>query len=237
MREIYIPETNQLSSALGMDIHWIEVCTSTNQVAKQLADDGWSGVLVAEYQTQGRGRMERAWLSNPGENLLLSWAFECRCKVQELPRIPLLLAGELAHAFDLFVKWPNDIVTKEGRKVGGVLSTVSGLEENVWTVVIGLGLNVNQTEFLPELNASSLRMERQLGQEWDRMAVLKQVVEVCQDLDITQSFERWSARSITLGKRVEVAGIVGVASGIREDGALIIDGKPITSGDVHLVEM
>lgn len=235
MREIYITETNQLSFELGIDIHWIETCTSTNQVAKQLADDGWSGVLVTEYQTQGRGRMERSWLSNPGENLLLSWAFECRCKVQELPRIPLLLAGELAHAFDLFVKWPNDIVTKNGCKVGGVLSTVSGLEENVWTVVIGLGLNVNQTEFADELKASSLRIETQ--RIWDRLAVLKKVVEVCQGLDISQSFERWSARSITLGRTVEMAGRIGMASGIREDGALIVDGKPITSGDVHLVEM
>ena len=56
-------------------------------------------------------------------------------------------------------------------------------------------------------------------------------------VDPNVSLDRWVQRSITLGKRVEVAGRVGVATGIRADGALLVDGVPVTSGDVNLVEM
>ena len=51
------------------------------------------------------------------------------------------------------------------------------------------------------------------------------------------TLDRWKERSITLGKHVEVAGRVGVATGIRADGALIVDGVTVSSGDVNLVEM
>ena len=64
-------------------------------------------------------------------------------------------------------------------------------------------------------------------------------MQILKAMDAVQpdaSLERWVKRSITLGKRVEVAGRVGVATGIRADGALFVDGIPVTSGDVNLVE-
>ena len=211
-----------------MDIHWIEVCTSTNQVAKQLADDGWSGVLVAEYQTQGRGRMERAWLSNSGENLLLSWAFECRCKVQELPRIPLLLAGELAHAFGLFVKWPNDLVSRSGKKIAGCLVE---LVDDKPTLIFGLGVNVCDQSPIMD-TASSLILEKK---EYTRMEVLEMICDVVYNTS-DFSLECWRKRALYMGQRIRVRDIEGVMTGIRDDGALLIDEHVIFTGDVELVE-
>ena len=147
----------------------------------------------------------------------------------------LLFAAELAHELDLYVKWPNDIMTKDGRKVGGILSSIHTLGSDAHTVIIGVGINVNQITFIPDLNASSLKQIH--GDEQSRIEVLKQVLKAMDRVDPKNTLDRWTERSITLGKRVETGGRVGIATGIRADGALIVDGIPVTSGDVNLVEM
>ena len=69
------------------------------------------------------------------------------------------------------------------------------------------------------------------------MDILKQVLKAMDRVFPKNTLDRWTERSITLGKRVETGGRVGIATGIRADGALIVDGIPVTSGDVNLVEM
>ena len=81
----------------------------------------------------------------------------------------LLLAAELAHELDL-MKY-NDIMTKDGRKVGGILSSIHTLGSDTHTVIIGVGINVNQITFIPDLNASSLKQIH--GDEQSRIEVLK----------------------------------------------------------------
>jgi BirA family biotin operon repressor/biotin-[acetyl-CoA-carboxylase] ligase len=153
----------------------------------------------------------------------------------------LLLAAELAHEFDLWVKWPNDLMTSDGHKVGGILSSVHTLGIIEHTVVVGVGINVYQTNFPPEIKASSLHLltvddvdSRGLLSRTD---VVDRMIQVFDRVNVNDTLDRWRERSITLDKTVTVAGRRGVVSGIREDGALIVDGIPITSGDVTLLEM
>ena len=216
-------------------LEWVPECDSSNTVAEGMATTGWRGCVLTDVQHRGRGRLQRRWDSEPGQNLLLSWVKDWHCPLNATPRLTLLLAAEIAHELDLWVKWPNDIMTRTGLKVGGILSTIHEVGTDKHTVIIGVGLNVNQVEFPPELKASSLRLIH--GNEQSRLEILKRLLNAMDRIDPCLDLERWSERSITLGKRVEVAGRVGVATGIREDGALIVDGVPITSGDVSLVEM
>lgn len=214
---------------------WVAECESTNILADKWAKNGWRGCLVADHQTAGRGRLQRSWESSRGDNILLSWVKDWRCSIREIPRLTLLLAAEIAHELDLYVKWPNDIMTKNGDKVGGILSSIHHMGTDTHTVIIGVGLNVNQTRFPEGLKAASLKTIR--GETQARIDVLDAIFRVMDRIEPQGSLERWIQRSITLGKRVETAGRVGVATGIREDGALIVDGVPVTSGDVNLVEI
>ena len=224
-----------------MSIHWVDTCDSTNVIASALASTGWRGIVLTDHQKKGRGRMQRLWNSERGQNILLSWVSDWHCSLSDLPRITLLLAAELAHEFDLWVKWPNDLMTRDGCKVGGILSSVHTLGTTEHTVVVGVGINVHQTTFPSDIRASSLQLLKvdTEGAEdsLSRRNVVERMIQVFARLNVDDTLDRWRSRSITLGKTVDVEGRRGVVSGIREDGALIVDGIPITSGDVNLLEM
>ena len=225
----------KLSTDTGRNIQWVSSCDSTNTLVAEWAATGWRGCLLTDVQTAGRGRLQRRWDSSDGENILLSWVNDWTCQLSDVPRLTLLLAAEIAHEFDLYVKWPNDIMTEDGKKVGGILSSIHTLGSDTHTVIIGVGMNVNQVSFAPDLRASSLKQI--LGVQQSRIAVLQQLLNAMDKVHPAETLDRWVERSITLGKLVETGGRVGIATGIRADGALIVDGVPVTSGDVNLVEM
>ena len=231
----------ELSERNGVSIHWVDTCDSTNVLASTLASTGWRGIVLTDHQERGRGRMQRVWSSERRQNILLSWVSDWHCPISDLPRITLLLAAELADEFDLWVKWPNDLMTADGCKVGGILSSVHTLGTVEHTVVVGVGINVHQTNFSSDIKASSLQLlrvdEGRSDSPLSRTDIVERMIQVCNRVNVKDTLDRWRERSITLGKTVTVADRRGVVSGIREDGALIVDGIPITSGDVTLLEM
>jgi BirA family biotin operon repressor/biotin-[acetyl-CoA-carboxylase] ligase len=198
---------------------------STNRVARG-KDVGT--VVVADHQTAGRGRLGRTWLSEPGENLLVSLVLQAPEDPARAPRLCLLWAAAIAEAVGVRVKWPNDLVDGEGRKLGGLLA-----ELDDGRIVLGIGLNVNQLAFPGVERATSLRELR--GAPVDRLALLAEVLRAVRSVDYSEDLSRWCARTITLGRRVTVGGRTGLAEGVREDGALIVDGAPVLTGDVELL--
>jgi BirA family transcriptional regulator, biotin operon repressor / biotin---[acetyl-CoA-carboxylase] ligase len=160
------------SNRPDVEVDWLEVTTSTNQV---LADEASLGrgyrVLGADIQTAGRGRRQRPWLSVPGECLTFSvrlpsyQAFE----LQHLPSLPLVIglvvvqvvqSWAIAHnrtlEGDLALKWPNDVLCN-GKKIAGILI------ESKSAVVIGIGINVflspQLQQLLPEKQALTNSVE------------------------------------------------------------------------------
>lgn len=151
----------------GRALRAFDACGSTNTEAKAWARDGApeGAVVTAEHQTAGRGRLGRAWTDAAGQNLL--------CSVVLRPDLPpdrlglVTLASGLAAAEAVAewtapaepgIKWPNDVLLN-GRKCCGML-----LEADLGAapfVVLGIGLNVNQTDFPDEIadRATSLRLE------------------------------------------------------------------------------
>jgi BirA family biotin operon repressor/biotin-[acetyl-CoA-carboxylase] ligase len=198
---------------------------STNRVARR-RDVGT--VVVADHQTEGRGRLGRAWVSEPGANLLLSIVMEATADPTRAPRLCLLWAAAIAEAIDVRVKWPNDLVDAEGRKLGGLLA-----ELDDGRIVLGIGLNANQVTFPGVERATSLRSLR--GAPIDRLTLLVEVIHAVRSVDYDEDLSRWRSRSITLGRRVAIAGRTGLAEAVREDGALIVDGVPVLTGDVELI--
>ncbi len=225
----------------------LQSVTSTMDVARaRLADGAPDGyVVIAEHQTQGRGR-EGAWECPPGLGVLLDVVLKARLPAAEQKVIVLLgtvAAAEAVRRLGLAarIKWPNDVVVAsevEGRlsvrKLGGVLAERVTSGDGPPAHVLGIGLNVNQLpEHLPAGAArtpTSMRIER--GAEFDRNRVCRILL---QELNFwyhrlrmgqpERILARWRRLSCLLQRRVRasVSGriLTGTVLGIRSSGELI----------------
>jgi BirA family biotin operon repressor/biotin-[acetyl-CoA-carboxylase] ligase len=244
----------------GREVYAFRETSSTSDVASALASGGAEEgtVVVADKQTAGRGRMGRSWESAPGVGIWMSVILRPRVPPMTVPRVTITSAVAVSELLkeeadlDAPIDWPNDIVVRD-KKVCGILTEMVAEQDRVESVILGIGLNVNQTEndFSPELreNATSLYIES--GVKRDRTALLQRLLERLEQLyDILQEgrFEeivaRWSANSYTLGRRVRCTAdgrpVEGIAESLASDGALVVrtDGgavRQITCGDVLYV--
>jgi len=128
-------------------------------------------VLVAEHQVSGRGRLDRVWTSPPRAGLTVSFLLRPDVPAARRGWLPLLTGVALAEAVAEVtgvlpsLKWPNDLLARDGRKLAGILAESSGT-----AVVVGVGLNVSTTaEELPDTGTSLARV---LGTPVDRGPVL-----------------------------------------------------------------
>lgn len=223
-----------LQSIHGEPVLYLERTDSTNRVARELARQGGVGLVLAEHQTAGRGRMGRVWSSEPGQNLLFSVILRPVIAPAAAPRAVMCWAAAMAAALEVWVKWPNDLVSDQDLKLGGLLAELETDGDRVRHVVLGVGLNVNQRAFDGLPGATSLAELR--GGDQDRVEALRALVGAIHGADLSErGLELWRARSRTLGRRVAVGELRGTATGLRGDGALLIDGRPILAGDVSLI--
>ncbi len=230
-----------LSWRTGRPVLHVPRCESTNDLARAAVQPAGSPqpVVVADHQTQGRGRLGRQWDAAPGESLLFSVVLRPDVPPAGAPRCLLLWAAAMAEALDLHLKWPNDLVSADGRKVAGILAELEtraepfGQGHRLQHIVLGVGVNVRQTAFPDLPNAASLAM---LGRDTsDRAALLGRLIRAIDATSPHESLDLWRARARTLGRRVRVGDIEGVATDVRDDGALLVDGQPILAGDVEMV--
>lgn len=165
-------------------IHLDEVDSTMNYasglVAKNKPAEGT--VVLADFQTAGRGQAGNAWISAAAENLTFSvvlFPSFLRVNKQFFLNMAVSLAvrsvAEELTGQPVKVKWPNDILIHR-KKVAGILITNTLRGENLRTSIAGVGLNLNQAAFPPELkNATSLRNEA--GRRFDRKASLEMLCE------------------------------------------------------------
>lgn len=154
---------------------WRESVGSTNDELRKLAEQGMAEglVLVADEQTAGRGRRGAAWISPKGENLAFSILLKPIAPKGLWHRLSLVTGLAVAEALENYIplseiKWPND-VRVGGKKIAGIL-----VEAGADFVVVGIGININSTDFPEELAASSLH--EQTGRTYSRAEVLHEVV-------------------------------------------------------------
>ncbi len=153
---------------IGKSVFCYESVGSTNDVAHRFAKDGArSGtIILAEFQTAGRGRNAKKWVGQKGENVIASVILRPTMPLENLSYLPLLTALSVAQAVEDVVgqrpeiKWPNDVLIRR-KKIAGVLVETSAQAGVVDYVVVGIGLNVNQAQFPDDLaqQATSLFLE------------------------------------------------------------------------------
>jgi BirA family transcriptional regulator, biotin operon repressor / biotin---[acetyl-CoA-carboxylase] ligase len=209
---------------------------STNERAKELAVAGaLHGTLVtADEQSAGRGRQGRVWSAPPRSAVLMSLVLR---ELDEL--LPLTAAVAVCEALpvEAGVKWPNDVWI-DRRKVAGIL--VEGRPQEGWAV-LGIGLNVTTDAFPPELadTATSLRL---VGADTTTEAVLRDLVtSLSRWLDAPRDavLAAWRSRDALRGERVRWSGGEGIADGIDDSGALLVQTgnghATLDAGEVHLL--
>ncbi len=235
-----------LSPELAARLPSIEVfqeIDSTSNYLKRTEPEAVSGqgrVCVAEWQSAGRGRRGRRWVSPYGSSLYLSLAWQLGGAALQSGGLSLVVAIAVLRALrgcgveQLGLKWPNDIYY-QGRKLAGILLDVSGESGGPFRVVIGVGVNLQ----LPESAARDIDQPwadlSQSGVTVERNTLAGLILEILvQALD---SFARdglavfaaeWERFDLIAGRPVELqrddeTRIAGVARGIDSQGALLIE--------------
>ncbi|HHE41721.1 MAG TPA: biotin--[acetyl-CoA-carboxylase] ligase [Dehalococcoidia bacterium] len=227
--------------------HFHEV-DSTMRIARELArGDAEEGTLVlAESQSQGRGRLDRVWLSPPG-GIYLTLVTRPKISPALATRVSLVASVSVATALrenlgvPACVKWPNDVLVG-GRKVCGILAEMEAEPDAVRYINIGIGVNVN-TPADPQLPAAVSLVEL-VGRPVDRrevtMRIVTDLLRRLRELTSASCLNIWRELSGTIGREVCVRQdnetICGVAVDIQESGALVVqaaDGRrtAVVAGD------
>ncbi len=245
------------TKTFGNKIYTFQTIDSTNNCGKVLASVGATEgvVVIAEEQTAGKGRLGRTWQANPGENLTFSLLLRPRVSADALNLLPLYIAVAVAEAIErvsplkVECKWPNDLLVNN-KKIGGILIEGSVKENIVEHVVIGLGINVNQTQFSGDFKtkATSLRLESR--QEVDRTKLFREIISLLETqykgyakTAFRSVIPLWEKRSTMLNKSILVSqsGNVysGTVKGLSPEGGLVLDTNGSTrilfAGDVTIL--
>jgi BirA family biotin operon repressor/biotin-[acetyl-CoA-carboxylase] ligase len=248
-------------SALWRSLKVVQEIGSTNAalVAAAAADEPEGAVLVAEHQVAGRGRLDRVWASPPRAGLTVSFLLRPDVPAARRGWLPLLTGVALAEAVGAVtgvrasLKWPNDLLALDGRKLAGILAESHSSPTHATAVVVGVGLNVSTTA--AELPDTGTSLSRVTGATVDRAPVLLSFLRA-----VERRYRQWTAAlgdpvssglardylawSSTVGADVVVdlpdgSTLEGTATAVDWDGRLVLatpEGQvELASGDVRHV--
>ena len=183
-----------LTGRFGSVYRYAESCASTQRLLEE--GDAEGTVAVTEEQTEGRGRLGRTWHAPARSSVLVSILLRPPVDSARLPELSLVAGGAVAEAIaertgiEPAIKFPNDVLIG-GKKVAGILA-----ESSEGRVVLGIGVNVNQTEDELPTDArsqpTSLRIE--VGSELDRARLLAAILA-----RLEQAYDVWLTGSAASG--------------------------------------
>lgn len=212
----------QISTALfPYNIYYQPIISSTNEWILQNIPSLKKGDLcVAEYQTAGRGRRGRQWLSPFAGQIIFSfyWTFDPQKSIEGLS---LVIGLAIAEVLNVQVKWPNDILL-DGRKLGGILVEIANHKNGMLNLVIGVGINVSlskQTEI-----SQPYAEICEIDPDVDRQTLLPKLIQhlyarlnIFEKNGIDAEFQQaWQSYNAFSNSEVNVLTEQGVISGIEQ---------------------
>jgi BirA family biotin operon repressor/biotin-[acetyl-CoA-carboxylase] ligase len=246
------------TTVIGRKLFVFDSLDSTNTCAKTLADAGLEEgtVVLADYQTAGRGRQGRSWLSEPAMNILLSIILRPSISKEQASLLTFYAAVSVARVLECMnvgkveCKWPNDVLLN-GKKCCGILLENSFQQDRLIYSVVGIGLNVNQTQFDNGISTRATSVARESGSTFDRKDIIQILLKETDRLlpsladgrinTIVDEWKDWCTmfgKSVTLTQGEET--ISGTALGIEADGRLVLSTlsgqSTYFAGDVTIVE-
>jgi bifunctional protein birA len=238
----------QISTTLfPYSIHYQPIISSTNEWILQNIPSLKKGDLcIAEYQTAGRGRRGRQWLSPFAGQIMFSfyWAFDPSKSIEGLS---LVIGLAIAEVLNVQVKWPNDILF-DGRKLGGILVEIANHKNGMLNLVIGVGINVSlpkQTEIsqpyaevceiVPDVERQTL-LPKLIQHLYTRLNIFEKNGINTEFQQAWQSYNAFSNNEVNV--LTEQGAISGIEQGIDERGYLkVLCGNKIqmfNGGEVSL---
>lgn len=240
----------------GRNIVYYPETDSTNLRIRELGDAGapHGTLAVADMQTAGRGRRGRTWESPPGTSIYMSILLRPDIIPGAAPMLTLVMACSVAEGIsdcenvDVRIKWPNDVIAG-GKKLVGILTEMSTQIDYINHVTIGVGINVNMTEFPENIRdtATSLRLET--GHEVRRAPLIAAIMKRFEEnyavflktQDMSGLMEKYSGMLINLDREVLVLGAEDSykahALGIDRQGELIVRREDGTEEKIYAGEV
>lgn len=224
--------------AVGKKVFSYHAISSTNELAQKLARGGASHgtAVTAEVQTKGKGRGVKTWLSPEGDNLTVTFILRPPGKPEDLTLMPMVVAVAVSEVVQKLtgkiteIKWPNDVLVT-GKKISGILIESAIAGNTIEHVLVGIGLNVNQLTFPPDLSARATSMRLLTQRAYARAQVFQDLARTL-DTRYAEFAERKIAglldackqRCFMLGKRITFinngTATTGVAVALTEQGFL-----------------
>ncbi len=261
---MWADDLKQYLHMLGEDsfyqLKYYETVDSTNECVKREAMKGAEEglVIVGEEQTGGKGRLGRTWVSPPGEAVYFSFLLRPSFAAEHVSALTLVMGLSVAQAIretvtlPVEIKWPNDIVINH-KKICGILSEAQfGENGKADYVVIGIGINVNNSRFEGEIaeKATSLKLEWG-GRDVNRAIVTATALKYfhsnyrkyCRTEDLSGMIRDYDFLLVSRDREVRIedpnGAYTAVSRGIDETGRLIVetkDGtmKSIATGEVSV---
>ncbi|AKU25549.1 biotin--[acetyl-CoA-carboxylase] ligase [Geobacillus sp. WSUCF-018B] len=245
------------TETLGHTIHFFEEVDSTQRIAAKLAYEGApeGTLVVAEEQKAGRGRLDRKWFSPKGTGIWMSLILRPPIPPQRAPQLTLLVAVAISQAIQEVtglvpdIKWPNDILL-HGKKGVGILTELQADPDRVHSVIVGIGINVNQTaeQFPEDIRAIATSLAIEKGERIKRAPLIQEIllrIERLYKQYLAHGFRPikllWEGYAVSIGKPVTArtlgGTIRGIARGITEDGLLILEDEEQNTHYIHSADI
>ncbi len=251
---------DSLSAEFHSQLNQLEVlleCSSTNQYLLEYLEKNQlkNCVVLAETQTQGRGRRGRHWVSPFASNIYMSLSWQMDISIAEMAGLSLVVAISVAKALqkfevnDVMLKWPNDVYVA-GRKLAGVLLELRGESNSPCSAIIGIGVNVNMPkDATNKIDQPWVDMQQLLNRQVNRNEVaamiLNELIPRLQQFN-NKGFSgftgEWEQLDLLAGKAITIEGHMqpgeGIARGVDKQGALLVEYKgeiqALYSGEVSI---
>jgi BirA family transcriptional regulator, biotin operon repressor / biotin---[acetyl-CoA-carboxylase] ligase len=226
-------------------LYYLKKTTSTMNEATKKFENGseFPAIIIAETQTAGRGRQGRPWVDHPG-TLCSTFCWRPNQPLKNIGLFTLFIALQIIEQLDplgllrLAVKWPNDLYSHDGKKMGGLLAEATFSANKIATLALGVGMNICtdfsefSSEFRPKI--TSLQELDPSTNATDATALICMTVLNAYTAFLDGSYENtlpalWQKRDYLCNKKIFVKGknetLTGIARGIDSSGQLILE-KP-----------
>ena len=216
---------------IGRNFIYSEEIDSTNSFllnkSNKFNTDGT--VLLAERQTKGKGRKDRVWYSAKGQNLTFSILLSDKKYfgknfnlINFVASLSVALSIENLFQLKTELKWPNDVLIN-GKKVAGILLESVSQGNKIERLVVGIGLNVNQTLFQGIFSIQPTSLKQEIGENIDRERILAEVLnnfeEILGKMDAAPDalLEDWKSKCRLIGEKISITEGENVKYGIFDD--------------------
>lgn len=234
---------------LGEKIVHKTTVTSTQHLAHQLARENapHGTVIIADEQTEGKGRMNRKWSSSKNKGVWMSIILRPEILPYLAPQLTLLTATVLAEVFERHInitpqiKWPNDLLINQ-KKTAGILTEMQAEQDQIQYIVLGMGINVNHTidDISEELRDKATSLYIATKEERSIKDLIQQILHAFEPAynnylanGFSDAKKKWESFGFKIGQQIKVNTLkkswTARFNGIAEDGALVIenaDGEP-----------